>query len=997
MNVNGLSQDKFVDLVQSVSTSSTSAPSLASSFDVIFVAETWFVSGFDRILAHPLSLISSPLLHRRSTGHQLGGLLLLVSPYVRSLVTSTRASEFSITLSLACLGRSISVTGVYFPPHLSSAEVSWELIPMNDSSVIIGDINVRFGAAFQDDQIGPRDRLLIFQTFKASRNLHHLHPASGFARVDHVYLAPQAFAFGIPTLNIVPQFKTVRSDHPMLSLSLRSLTLMLTYPSPGFIDPAFRLTRYQSRYLEHAYTRDLLVARYEAFWCRACFSSYACRAPASQVSLDAIDACLLKMVDLACEDVLGSYDAIAVQSTPDLMSVGNLVHGNQFLPHRLMAFFKRSHRASRHDVLTASRDPSKTAVEDAVMYYQELYASRTPPSFDDTDMGVSPSPVLMDLFDECSIAEAIKRYPSNKSPGSDGLTGQVLKSLVLSPSFSTHLACLFRCCVRFGMTPSRWNESILFPIPKVDLPSSPTIANMRPISMTAIFRRIFESIIHQAITHADAFASLRHFNYGQAGFRRSFSTLSQVLVSHDSVRLGYVQKVFLDLRNAYDRVPLERVLVKLSGRAGPSGLLSIVRSLFSGCSSRCVINGQISTVFARGRGLFQGSLLSPWLFNTFIDDLADRLNPDESQIPAALFFADDIQLQAKRASDLQPLLDTVLDWTLENGMELNLDKSAHVQAALSFSAPSRLEVHGNRFPSTVSYKYLGFPHTSIGVDFKAHVKDAVEKATKVLNYCRFSGHFDHLPELCRLTLYKTFVRPVLEYGAPLVTQWLLSQDKSPRPRSKRRKKPPSDSTWRSLEAVQDLALQWVFHTKLAVPILRSLSGLGLLRDRFQELAARFTTHLDRLPPDHPVRLFSSESIPTLSRLCSSHPLTTLLARCLSTTKTAFARLRLGHISVSSILASRVSWTCRHPRSFYDLLLKLPDNILRRSAIRWRTGSFGRLDTCLGCSAPFSTSHIAACSLLPVGPETLHDALNSMDYEIFSALISTLSSRLSRYV
>ena len=70
------------------------------------------------------------------------------------------------------------------------------------------------------------------------------------------------------------------------------------------------------------------------------------------------------------------------------------------------------------------------------------------------------------------------------------------------------------------------------------------------------------------------------------------------------------------------------------------------------------MNGQLSNSVPILKGLFQGSVLSPWLFAIFIDDLAAAINGvDPTVPPKAFLFADDIQLRHEDAAGLQ------ISWT----------------------------------------------------------------------------------------------------------------------------------------------------------------------------------------------------------------------------------------------------------------------------------------------------------------------------------------------
>src|SRR6202040_1823157 len=135
-------------------------------------------------------------------------------------------------------------------------------------------------------------------------------------------------------------------------------------------------------------------------------------------------------------------------------------------------------------------------------------------------------------------------------------------------------------------------------------------------------RRVFESLILQFIYSDKA---LNEFSPYQAGFRPGYNTITQLWLTQASVYHPTDPRsihIFLDLEKAYDRVPIPRLLDKLKLRNTPTPLIQIVDSLFSQCYSQLIVNAAIGPTFRRSVGLFQGSILSPWLFNVYIDDLA---------------------------------------------------------------------------------------------------------------------------------------------------------------------------------------------------------------------------------------------------------------------------------------------------------------------------------------------------------------------------------------
>ncbi|ORY94263.1 hypothetical protein BCR43DRAFT_410413, partial [Syncephalastrum racemosum] len=86
------------------------------------------------------------------------------------------------------------------------------------------------------------------------------------------------------------------------------------------------------------------------------------------------------------------------------------------------------------------------------------------------------------------VADAIAQLPSRKTPGIDHIRAEMLKPLC--PLLARVLDNLFRLCWLASWTPSFWRAAQVVPIHKAGSRSDP--ANFRPISLTSVFRKVFE-------------------------------------------------------------------------------------------------------------------------------------------------------------------------------------------------------------------------------------------------------------------------------------------------------------------------------------------------------------------------------------------------------------------------------------------------------------------------------------------------------------------------
>ena len=1001
INIRGLTNEKWNYLTSLMKTEpllSTSSH-LYPLYDILFVAETWFVDHASH-LDHPLTFTSSPNMRPRTEGRQYGGVLLLVSPPIREQISSYATTEYSITIHLS--QSSTVISAVYYPPSLTPSTLASLLEALPSTDILLGDTNIHYGKRFNDKLSGPPARRKAMDLVVSKKHWSHLVPSAGRTRIDHVFVSPLL----VPSIAYHVNETSLDTDHPMIHLTLQEMDALPT-------EPSIHTERFYLKYLS---------CRMTAFCFGRCYdTSYASLLPtrtndlSPSVNVDALDQLLLTSLTTLCDTLLGSYMPSEVQRQSDRMT--ETLSNTPTSYSETIRLFKRSQRCLRSKHLLVSRDPEQSCVQDAVSFYKDTYAStKVHPSPPPGEHAWTPDPSLLGLFTPASVKKAILEYPAGKSPGMDAIDAVILKTLAThSSSFVTHLTTFFSVCVHHGTTPARWNESLVFPIPK-DMGHANTIDKQRPISLTVIFRRIFEKVLLNAITMSDSFAHLRSFHPSQAGFRRGFSTLAQALVSHEASIYAHASiKVFIDLKQAYDRVPTHLLLRKLSRFGASSHLVSLIQSLFSSCSSRVIVNAILSPSFNRGRGLLQGSLLSPWLFNVFIDDLACSLNAKctPSHPLSALFFADDIQLQPESVLKAQCLLDQLSLWLSENQMEPNLSK-----CGILSRYPVSLRLSGQPIPSVASYTYLGFPHLVSGIDWIQHVKNNISKTERVLMGFMASGHISQWSELSRLYLYKAFIRPALEYGAPLVANAYSLWKRRKKPR-RRTISPAWSSVWKDLESLQNVALGWIFNIRpFSLPVLRSITALGSLSHRFQELSSKFTYHLNTLSPDMPLRLYLQDGAAyasSLSCISKTHPLRTEHERISNPMKTPFSAYllckRLDTVSSRSKLASYISSLSR-TTSGIDKCLLIRDPSLRSLVISWRRNTLGAYKLC-PCGEPFRRSHLTTCfselvspmviSLsLSLSPLTqypnytiLDELVNTGSYHEFSSLWSIIDSLLTR--
>ena len=400
----------------------------------------------------------------------------------------------------------------------------------------------------------------------------------------------------------------------------------------------------------------------------------------------------------------------------------------------------------------------------------------------------------------------------------------------------SRLAHLFALCIQFGTVPSQWNRSLIFLLPKTTVPPI-TCDDVRPLSILSMFRRLFESLILPAFV--DPSKDYCKLHPSQAGFRHGYSTLTQAAVCHHAIESRSVEFIiFLDFKAAYDITLSSQVMAALKARRMPPRLQSLVfSSMFTDASYQLVVNSVLSDSISRNRGLPQGSPLSPIIFNLFIDSLIVELNRiNSSNIPRCLFYADDGALLAPDIATAKHLLCVAERWANDHGMIYNVSKCGILSI---HGVPVQLTLHGLSIPIVHSYKYLGFPMTSKGIDFCQHLKNLAESSNRFLDFIQFDGH-EWSPGV-RWAIYRTFIRPQMEYGAPLLKEFADMRS--------------DHSFFDPFQSIQDRAFRWILFSNADTPRLhQGILGALPVSLRFTHLRCRFQLHIDQSSTQNPLRV-----------------------------------------------------------------------------------------------------------------------------------------------
>ena len=321
------------------------------------------------------------------------------------------------------------------------------------------------------------------------------------------------------------------------------------------------------------------------------------------------------------------------------------------------------------------------------------------------------------------------------------------------------LTKLFKLSLETGIVPQEWKEARVSPLFKKGKRDKPE--NYRPVSLTSIIGKIFESIIKDnLVEHLDKHSLIRN---SQHGFTKGRSCLTNILSFMESVTLHVdegspVDIVYLDFAKAFYKVPYERLFKKLEAHGVTGLVLNWIKNWLSSRRQKVCISQQDSYWRNVTSGVPQGSVLGPVLFLIYINDL------DSKVISKLAKFADDTKL-CKTVENMEGLLalqrdlDSLNEWASEWQMSFNVDKCKVVHVGHNNSC-SKYSLGNTELNSAVKETDLGVVIDNT-LKFSEQCSTAVKSANRTLGLIKRTIKSRSKDIIVKL--YKALVRPKLEY------------------------------------------------------------------------------------------------------------------------------------------------------------------------------------------------------------------------------------------
>jgi len=362
---------------------------------------------------------------------------------------------------------------------------------------------------------------------------------------------------------------------------------------------------------------------------------------------------------------------------------------------------------------------------------------------------------------ECEVKWDLESISMKKASGGDGIPVELFQIRKDDAVKVLHSIC--HHIWKTQQWPQDWKRLVFIPIPKKG--NAKECSNYHTIALIShankVMLKILQARLQQYVN--------RELPDVQAGFRKGRGTRHQIAnICWIMEKVREFQKniyfCFIDHAKAFDCVDHSKLWKILKEMGIPDHLTCLLRNLYAGQEAIVRTGHGITDWFQIGKGVCQGCILSPCLFNFYAEYIMRNAGLEEAQagIKIArrninnLRYADDTIFMAESEEELKSLLMKVKVESEKVGLKLSIQKTK----IMASSPITSWEIDGE----TVSdFIFLGSKITADG-DCSHEIKRCLPLGRKVMTNLDsiFKSRDSTLPT--KVCLVMAMVFPVVMYG-----------------------------------------------------------------------------------------------------------------------------------------------------------------------------------------------------------------------------------------
>ena len=382
--------------------------------------------------------------------------------------------------------------------------------------------------------------------------------------------------------------------------------------------------------------------------------------------------------------------------------------------------------------------------------------------------GTNGNSFMFRFVSEREVAKTINSLSVKKGAGYDELPPKFIK--MVSGEMIKPLTLLVNRCILENTFPDKMKRANITPLYKKK--DKLNKDNFRSVNLLPILSKILERLLYNQVYEY----MMPLFHKHLSGFRKKHSCQDVLIRMTEGWRKSMdnglnVGVVAIDLSKAFDCMPHGLLLAKLSAYGFNEEACEMMKSYVMKREQRVKIGETYSEWVQNIKGVPQGSILGPLLFNIFINDLL--FTDFKSNIDN---YADDNTLSCEDYDHSvlsQKLTEDCLkamEWFDRNNMKANANKFQvmFLNRNNTVHQTMSININGIELQSSNSINVLGV-EIDRELKFSQHVNDTCTKIGKQVNAVKRIKNF--LERRAKLVIYNSYIKCNLNYCSVV---WMFS-------------------------------------------------------------------------------------------------------------------------------------------------------------------------------------------------------------------------------